>query len=81
MVQTQRTSATFTMGLSGRIGYAKPSGGTIWSASAGVPLSLALGNSTGLQVVPFVTPATGVGGATGGGESQSGSRVMLGAVP
>lgn len=78
VMQSQMQSATFTMGLSGQVGFAKPSGGTLWSAAAGVPLSIAFGSKSGLQVVPFVTPAFGVGGASGGGDSRGGSRVMLG---
>lgn len=78
VLQSQMQSATFTLGLSGRVGFAKPSGGTLWSASAGAPLSLAIGGATGLQVVPFVTPALGWGHASGGGDSESGSRFILG---
>jgi hypothetical protein len=78
LLQSQMQTATFTIGLSGRVGFAKPSGGTIWSAAAGVPVSLALGNRKGLQVVPFITPSYGWGRASGGGDSESGSRFMLG---
>lgn len=79
VLQSQMQGATFTLGLSGRAGFAAPSGGTIWSASAGVPLSLAIGSGASkLQVVPFVTPALGWGRVSGGGASESGSRFMLG---
>ena len=78
VLQSQMQSATFTLGLSGHVGFAKPSGGTIWSASAGAPISLALGSKTGLQVVPFITPSYGWGRASGGGASESGSRLMVG---
>jgi len=78
VLQSQMQSATFTLGLSGRVGFAKPSGGSLWSASVGAPLSLAIGGASGLQVVPFITPAFGWGHASGGGVSESGSRLMLG---
>lgn len=76
VLQSQMSGATFTLGLSGRLGFAKPTGATVWSASAGMPLSVAIGTG-GLRVVPFVTPAIGWGHASAGGSSESGERFLL----
>jgi hypothetical protein len=78
LLQSRVQSATFALGVSGRVGFAKPSGETVWSAAGGMPLSLAIGNRAGLQVVPFVTPGFGWGRASGGGNSVSGTRLMIG---
>jgi hypothetical protein len=78
VIQSQMQSATFTLGINGNVGFAKPSGGTLWSASAGMPLSVAFGNKGGMQIVPFVTPAIGWGDASGGGSSDSGIRFLTG---
>jgi hypothetical protein len=50
---------------------------TFWSASVGLPLAVVAG-STELRLAPFLTPGLGFGYATGGGESESGTRFMLG---
>ena len=47
------------------------------SASLGVPVSLVAGAADGLQVVPFLTPAIGLGVITGS-DSEAGIRPMLG---
>ncbi|MDQ2766478.1 MAG: hypothetical protein M3Y30_04910, partial [Gemmatimonadota bacterium] len=49
-----------------------------WTASTSAPLSLAIGRHSGIQLVPFVSPGFGWGHISGGGESASGSRFMLG---
>jgi hypothetical protein len=78
LLQSQAGSATFVLGLSGRIGFAKPSDATTWSASASAPLSLAMGSATGVQFVPFVSPGFGWGHISEGRDSESGTRFMLG---
>ena len=79
VLQSQGEHTTLTLGLSQRIGFAKPSGGTAWSASTSVPLSIAIGtNGTGIMFVPFISPGLGWGSLSGGGESASGERFMLG---
>lgn len=78
VLQSTMGNSTFTIGLSGRLGFAKPSGGTLWSASAGVPVSIALGNKQGVQFVPFVTPGVGWGRASGGGDAASAFRPIVG---
>jgi hypothetical protein len=78
VLQSQAGSATFVLGLSGRIGFAKPSDATTWSASASAPLSLAMGSATGVQFVPFVSPGFGWGHISEGSDSESGTRFMLG---
>jgi hypothetical protein len=76
--QTHTDAATFTVGLSGRVGFAKPSDATVWSAAASVPLSLAMGSPKGIQFVPFVSPGFGWGRVGSGNDSGSGTRFMLG---
>ena len=78
VLQSQAGNATFVLGLSGRIGFAKPSDGTAWSASASAPLSMAMGSPTGVQIVPFVSPGFGWGRISDGSGSESGTRFMLG---
>jgi hypothetical protein len=67
-----------TVGLSGEVGFGKPDDGTIWSATAGLPLALVVGGSQGLRLAPFLTPGFGYGYISSAGESESGTRAMLG---
>lgn len=76
--QSQIGGATFTLGLSGRIGFANPSDASVWSASATAPLSLAIGSSSGVQFVPFLSPGFGWGHVAESGDSESGTRLLLG---
>jgi len=78
VVQSRMGQATFTVGLSGKIGFAKPTGVTLWTASTNVPLSLAVGKQDGVQFVPFLSPGFGWGSVREGGNSESGTRFMLG---
>jgi hypothetical protein len=78
IIQSRMGNATFTLGMSAKIGFAKPAGATLWSASTSVPLSLAIGKRNGVQFVPFVSPGFGWGSISEGGSSASGSRFMLG---
>jgi hypothetical protein len=72
------SAATLTIGLNGELGFGKPEGGTIWSATAGLPVALVAGAGSGLRLAPFLTPAFGFGYVTGQGESESGTRMLLG---
>lgn len=69
--------ARFGIGLRAQAGVGVPSGGTLWSGTFGIPLSLSASGSGQLRIVPFVTPAIGVGRVSGGGDSETGSRFML----
>lgn len=71
------SSGLFTAGLSGTLGVAKPSGGTILSLSADLPLAVSVAAGRA-RIVPFIAPGFGFGRASGGGESESGTRFMLG---
>ncbi|HEY9428348.1 MAG TPA: hypothetical protein VIR34_14415 [Gemmatimonadaceae bacterium] len=51
----------FGLGINGSIGFGKPEGGSLWSATLGTPIYLAAGKPGKVQVVPFVTPSVGVG--------------------
>jgi hypothetical protein len=71
-------TATLTIGLNGELGFGKPEGGTIWTATAGLPVTLVAGGGSSFRLAPFLTPAFGFGYITGGGESESGTRMLLG---
>ena len=78
VLQSQMGGASFALGLSGRLGFAKPSDATVWSAAASVPLSLAVNIQPEFQFVTFVAPGFGWGHISEGSGSQSGTRFMLG---
>jgi hypothetical protein len=73
-----REAAQVIVGISGELGFAKPEDVTFLSATIGLPVSLVVRTTTGLRIAPFLTPAFGVGYATGGGQSESGTRFMIG---
>ena len=70
-------SGLFTAGLSGTLGLAKPTGGTALTLSADLPLAVSIAAGRA-HVVPFIAPGFGFGRVSGGGESESGTRFMLG---
>ena len=74
-------SGTFAVGLTTAAGVGIPTSegadGVVLSASLGLPLSMIAGQSEGLRVIPFLTPAVGFGAATGD-DGDSGVRPMLG---
>ena len=86
-LSSARDAARIVVGVNGELGFAKPSGGTVWSGSVGLPVSLVSATSSRdqLRFVPFVTPAFGfanlssdnANGINGG--SDSGTRFMIGA--
>jgi hypothetical protein len=67
-----------TIGLNGEIGFGKPEGATLWSATAGLPVALVAGSNSGLRLAPFLTPGFGFGYVTADGDSESGTRPLLG---
>lgn len=69
----------FGLGINGSLGFGKPDGATLWSATIGAPIYLAAGKPGKVQVVPFLTPALGWGIILpDGGDSESGVRFMAG---
>jgi hypothetical protein len=75
--QSTGTASVFTVGLNGRLGYARSQGTSYWSGSVGVPLSLAFGQGNAMRIVPFLTPALGVG-HIGSDLSATGVRLLVG---
>lgn len=65
------------VGLNGELGFGKPTGATLLTATVGVPIAMVSGSPT-LRIAPFLTPAIGLAHASASGESHSGARVMLG---
>ncbi|HEX5438461.1 MAG TPA: hypothetical protein VFW98_15015 [Gemmatimonadaceae bacterium] len=78
LLRSSTPNALLNVGLAGRLGFGKPADATALSASVGLPISVAVGRAGGVQLVPFITPAFGWGRLSGGGDSESGTRLMLG---
>jgi hypothetical protein len=78
-----RDAAKVHFGVNGELGFAKPSGGTLWAGSVGLPISLVSSSRSRdeMRFVPFVTPGFGFGSvsADDNGGSDSGTRFMIGA--
>jgi hypothetical protein len=80
-----RDAAKIVFGVNGELGFAKPSGGTVWAGSVGLPISLVAGTRgrDEMRFVPFVTPAFGFGDVHSddafSGGTDSGTRFMIGA--
>lgn len=72
-----RDGALFALGLQGTLGFAAPSGGSLWALDADVPLSFSV-SAGRAHIVPFVSPGAGLGLASGGGSSNTGFRFSLG---
>jgi hypothetical protein len=79
-----RDGSRLRFALNGELGYGQPQGasfsrGSVISGVVGVPISLVSGSRSRdeMRIVPFVTPAFGFGGIRGG-DSPSGSTLMLG---
>jgi hypothetical protein len=75
--QSAGTGGTFTLGLNGRLGYARASGISTWSASVGLPFSYAFGSGDATRIVPFLIPAFGAGNI-GSSLSTTGVRFLVG---
>jgi hypothetical protein len=65
------------VGINGELGFGKPSGGTLFSLTAGLPVAMVSGSPT-LRIAPYLVPAFGFGLASGGGDSENGTRFLLG---
>lgn len=70
-------ASLLTVGLNGEMGFGKPSGGTLLSIAAGLPVALVAGGAT-VRIAPFLTPGFGWGRASNANNSESGARLMLG---
>src|SRR5437762_7615296 len=71
-------AAVLTVGVNGELGFGKPKDGTLLSLTAGLPIALVSGGSSSLKIAPFMTPSIGWGRASGGGNSESAVRFLLG---
>jgi hypothetical protein len=83
-MSSSRDAARLRFALNGEVGYGQPRGatfsnGSVMSGSVGIPISLVSGSRARdeMRIVPFITPAFGFGGIRGG-DSPSGSALMLG---
>jgi hypothetical protein len=65
------------VGINGEFGFGKPTGGTFLSLAAGLPVTMVSGSPT-LRIAPYLIPALGFGRASGGGDSENGTRFLLG---
>lgn len=70
-------AARITIGLDGEIGMGHRSGTTLAAITGGLPIALVSGPPT-LRVAPFLTPGFGWGRVSGSGNSESGTRFLLG---
>jgi hypothetical protein len=71
-------AAQLIVGFGAEFGLAKPEEVTLVSATASLPMSFVLRSTTGLRIAPFLIPGFGFGYVTGAGESDSGTRFMIG---
>jgi hypothetical protein len=71
------SSPLFTVSLDGELGFGKPSSGQYWSGVVGAPIAL-VQRGSGMQFVPFITPAFEFSETNFSGSSDSGSGLMLG---
>jgi hypothetical protein len=76
--------SSLSIGVSGDFGYArlKPSGVNAYSLGIGAPVALSMsgGAASGMRIVPYITPALGIGklSSCSSGETCDGTRVVLG---
>lgn len=84
MMVTQRAlsqndgAAKFILGLNADIGYGHMDGGSATAFSVGAPVSLAFNSNGSSKIVPFLTPSFGYGRLSAAGDSESGTRFMVG---
>lgn len=76
-IGTGTDAAQVTIGLSGEFGFGRDHGTTIASLVAGLPFALVSGTPS-LKIAPFLTPAFGWGRVSDSGNSDSGTRFLLG---
>lgn len=67
------------IGLAGNLGWAKEDDLTAMSAAIGVPLSISKEQSNKSRISAFIQPAFGYGRLSAAGESESGTRPIIGA--
>lgn len=70
--------ATFDVGLTAQLGFAKPSDTTLVSGSLSVPLSL-VPAPRGLRLMPYVAPGVGVGLVSPDSGTEAGLQFMFSA--
>lgn len=77
-IGTGADASLLTIGLNGEFGYGHPSGASLYTLTAGVPVAL-VANGAALKIAPFLTPAIAWGHESDdGGVSESGTRFLLG---
>ena len=78
-IGTGATPTSFTVALNPSVGFARPmeGEGTALAASVGLPIAVAMGDASS-RVAAFVSPGMAFGLLSGSGESESGTRPMLG---
>lgn len=59
-------------------GFPTSGSGSALSAGIGLPVALVIPAGTSAHVAPFLTPGLGIGRVSGGGDSRTGTRPMLG---
>lgn len=70
-------TSRWAMGLEAELGFGFPEDVKALVVAAGLPIKLTLGRN--VKVSPFVTPGFGYGRLSAEGESESGTRFMVGA--
>ncbi len=70
-------TSSWAMGLEADLGFGFPEDVKAMVVAAGLPIKLTLGRN--VKVSPFVTPGFGYGRLSAEGESESGTRFMIGA--
>jgi hypothetical protein len=67
------------VGMAGNLGWAKEDDLTALSAAIGVPLSISKEQASKSRISAFIQPAFGFGRLSAAGESESGTRPIIGA--
>jgi hypothetical protein len=69
-----------SVGVRPAFGISKPleGSGTAISVGLSLPIEIAFSGATGPYFIPSITPGLGVGRVSGGGDTESGARPMLG---
>lgn len=77
MLGSGSDAAQLNVGVNGELGIGHPTGTWLATLTGGLPISLVT-HSSGLSIAPFLTPAVGWGHARSSGNSESGTRFLLG---
>ncbi len=80
LAQSTGSGATLVAMLNPAVGVGVPTegGGSVVTVGLSLPLSASINAGTQLRVVPFVSPGFGFSWLSDSGDSQTGSRAMLG---